>query len=436
MITTQEYQHRRQQLAMQLPPDSIALIPAAGEVLRNADTHYRFRQDSDFYYLTGFQEPDALLLITSGKNSESILFNHAKDPEVELWTGKRLGQSNAVTALGISQAFSLQETDSILAESLAAKEAIYYPVGRYPQWERRIFDAWLQVKAQVRRGVKAPQAVYDLAPILGELRLFKSPAELALMRKAASISVAGHTRAMQRSRQLQYEYELEAEIVYALTQQGCRAVAYDSIVAAGNNACILHYTSNDQPLNPRDLVLIDAGGEYQNYAADITRTFPVQGRFTGEQRAIYELVYKAQQAGIQQVKPGIPWNVIQETVVQVLTEGLVALDILNGSIDGLIEQGAYKPFYMHNSGHWLGLDVHDVGQYKIDGAWRPLSPHMVLTVEPGLYIHDQMINVHPRWHGIGVRIEDDIVVTNDGHENLTQALPRDPDEIEAVVQGG
>lgn len=432
MVTQKEYQARRRELASRLPVDSIAVIPAASEVLRNGDSHYRFRQDSDFYYLTGFNEPDALLLISAGT---SILFNRPRNPAEEQWTGMRLGQDGACKALGVDAAYSIAELKARLPELLMDKQAIYYAIGQRPVWAKQILDAWQVVKKQGRRGVSAPEAFCDLAPILGELRLFKSQAEIDLMQRAAHISVAAHQRAMRACSEASHEYQLEAEILYEFSRQGCRSVAYDSIVAGGSNACILHYTENNKPLQSGDLVLIDAGGEFENYAADITRTFPINGRFSPEQRLIYELVLRAQKAGIAHVKLGCLWDEIQRTIVEILTAGLVELGLLRGSIDELLEREAYKAFYMHQSGHWLGLDVHDCGRYKLDGKWRQLEPGMVLTVEPGLYIPSDFDGVDRRWRGIGVRIEDDIHVTPDGYKNLSGDLAVEVDDLEALIRG-
>ena len=435
MITKNEYQARRQKVASLLPPSSIAVIPAAGEFIRNGDSHYRFRQDSDFYYLTGFHEPDALLVIMSGDTGECILFNRPKDPTQEQWTGTRLGQEGACDTLGVNAAYSIESLDDRLPELLAGKKALYSLIGRYPAWEKRVMAAWKRVKGQQRRGVDAPEAFCDLSSVLSEMRLFKSQAEIALMRRAASISVAAHQRAMRLCPEATYEYELEAELIHEFFRQGCRYVAYDSIVAGGSRACVLHYNDNNQRLEPGSLVLIDAGGEFENYAADITRTFPINGRFTTEQRLIYELVLRAQKAAIACVRPGCRWDEPQRVIIEILTQGLVELGILHGSVDDLIAQGAYRPFYMHQSGHWLGLDVHDVGAYKSAGQWRALASDMVLTVEPGLYISPQIPGVDPRWQGIGVRIEDDILVTPEGSDNLSGALAVDVDAIEALIRG-
>jgi Xaa-Pro aminopeptidase len=436
MISINEYQNRRRRLAIQLPENSIALIPAATEAVRNGDAHYRFRQDSDFYYLTGFNEPDAVLLIGSGKSGTSVLFNRPRNFAEEQWTGQRLGQEDACTQLGIDDAYPLDRLRTKLPELLTDKKMLFYPIGRYPAWDTLIMDTWKMIKTQSRRGMNPPDALGDVAPLLGEMRLFKSEAELCLMREAARITVAAHQRAMRACRHSHVEYELEAEIIHELTRQGCRNVAYDSIVAAGNNACVLHYTDNNQALRSGDLVLIDAGGEFQNYAADVTRTFPINGRFNVEQKLIYELVLASQKAGLDRIRPGCLWDDVQQAVVHVLTSGLIDLGLLRGSLDDLIATAAYKPFYMHRSGHWLGLDVHDVGRYKnVDENWRKLESGMVLTVEPGLYIHPSIQGIDSRWHGIGVRIEDDIHVTKTGYENLTAALAVNVDEIEALVCG-
>lgn len=433
MIMLEEYAIRRKNLADRLPKNSIALIASADEILRNGDSHYRFRQNSDFFYLTGFNEPEACLIILS--EGTCILFNRPRNQAQEQWTGKRLGNEDAATTLKINASYPIEALATELPKLLAEKSAVLYRVGRDDFSQTHVFQALESVKALQRRGVKAPNTIEDLEPLISEMRLFKSPAECALMRKAATISVEAHLRAMYIAKDAQYEYELEAEITHTFLRHGCRASAYDSIVASGKNACILHYTDNNQPLNPNALILIDAGGEYGNYAADITRTFPKNGQFTPHQRDIYALVLKAQKAGIAAIKPGLPWNIIQTTIVRILTEGLCKLGLLTQDVETCITEELYRPFYMHNSGHWLGLDVHDCGAYKIDGQWRPLEPGMVLTVEPGLYIPNNLEGVDSRYWNIGVRIEDDILVTHDGHENLTGALPVEIEDIEALMRG-
>lgn len=433
MISQEEYQARRKALACRLPKDSIALIPAAKEILRNGDAHYRFRQDSYFYYLTGFNEPEALLVITS--ENQTLLFNRPRDPLQEQWVGKRLGQEGALTELKMDKAFAYSELGAQLPSLLVGKSAVYYTLTRHLELDELLLQSINKAKQQVRRGVKAPEALCDLEPLLSEMRLFKSEAEIKLMRHAAQISVDAHKRAMRLCSQLKYEYQLEAELIHELGRQGCRNLAYDPIIGGGENACVLHYTDNNKPLPAGELVLIDAGGEYEGYAADITRTFPINGRFTPDQRRIYDLVLKAQKAGIAAIKPGLPWYGVQQIILRILTEGLCQLGLLQGELDDLLAQEAYKPFYMHQSGHWLGLDVHDCGVYKINNEWRPFEPGMVLTVEPGLYIKAGMEGVDRRWWGIGVRIEDDVLVTPTGHDVLTASLPVDAELIEALMRG-
>lgn len=435
MISQQDYKNRRAQLAAALPADSIAFIPAASEVLRNGDAIYRFRQNSHFLYLTGFEEPDAVLVISSGKDGQSTLFNRPRNPAEEQWTGKRLGQEGALDQLGLQAAYAIEDLDTRLPELLAGKSSVYYALGQHPALEKKIMQGLQRLKSQIRRGVKAPSSLNDLDPIVSEMRLIKSDGEIALMRQAAKASVAAHLRAIRFCSPTKNEYDLEAELFHEFIRHGCRNAAYDPIIGGGENACVLHYTDNNKPLQAGDLVLIDAGCEYQGYAADITRTFPVNGKFSPEQKSIYELVLKAQQAGIDVIKPGVLWNRVQQVILEVLTQGLCELGLLQGSVPDLIAKEAYKPFYMHNSGHWLGLDVHDCGSYKIEQAWRPFEPGMVLTVEPGLYISSGTPGVDKRWWGIGVRIEDDVLVTKSGHEVLTAELPVALDEIEALMRG-
>lgn len=433
MITQQEYLARRKKLANQLPPDSVALVFSAPECLRNGDAHYRFRQESNFYYLTGFREPDAALIILAGQEAQSILFNRQRDPSAEQWSGLRLGQEGALKELHMDIAYPIEQLEQKLPEYLAGKNAVYFIFS--PPAELSVMKALRSVKEQNRQGVKAPEVLCDLEPVLAQMRLIKSEAELNLMRQAARLSVEAHSRLMQCCSKMNYEYQLEAEFLHELTRNSCRSTAYDSIIASGERACILHYTENNQPLDSGSLVLIDAGGEYDLYAADISRTFPVNGVFSPDQRSLYELVLKAQKAGIAVIKPGVAWNSIQEVMVRILTAGLCDLGILKGSVEALISSQAYKPFYMHNSGHWLGLDVHDAGSYKIGDAWRLLEPGMVLTVEPGLYIQAGTPGVEKRWWGMGIRIEDDVLVTQSANEVLTAALPVEVDDIEALMRG-
>ena len=430
MISSEEYQKRRRLLTKMLPAGSVAIIGAASEVLRNGDAHYRFRQDSNFYYLTGFSEPDSLLVLMA--NGESYLFSLPKDPAKELWTGARLGQDAAKQKFNLSEAFPLDMLNTILPSLLIDKSAIYY-VFSNQNTQSIIQMAVTNLKSQARRGQNFISGYFDLEPIIGELRLFKSEAEIGLIQQAVNITVLAHKRAMQVARRKTFEYELEAELIYEFYRHGARYTAYDSIVAAGSSACTLHYTDNNQALNKGDLVLIDAGAEYENYAADITRTFPVTGHFSDEQRKLYQLVLDSQQAAIACIKPGIAFGEIQATIVKYLTEGLWELGILKGNLEDLIQNKAYIPFYMHNSGHWLGLDVHDSGKYTENSKSRLLEENMVLTVEPGLYISESISKIDKRWLGIGIRIEDDIVVTKDGCRVLSEALPSKLDEIEALM---
>ena len=410
---------------MALPINTVAIIPAATERIRNGDAHYRFRQSSDFYYLTGFNEAEAVLLIESGENSRCYLFNRSKDPKQEQWTGARMGQHAAVDILGVSAAYPITALDKKLPDMLNGCQKIYIASGSDHKLCESILSAWHQ-----------GYELLSLAEILHPMRLIKDPLEVTAMKNAARLSVAGHLGAMRACKKLKYEYELEAELIYEFTRQGARSVAYDSIVACGENACILHYTDNNKPLRAGELVLVDAAGEYENYAADITRTYPVSGRFTPEQKDIYELVLQAQKTGIQCVRPGGAWQDIQQAIVLTLTEGLVDLKLLTGNVQDLIATSAYRKYYMHNSGHWLGLDVHDAGSYQNpDGSSLTFAPGMVLTVEPGLYLSSSHPELPVAFQGIGVRIEDDILVTEHGCENLTGALPVEITDIEALICG-
>jgi Xaa-Pro aminopeptidase len=425
------YVARRAALAQQLPQGSLAIIIAAKEHFRNGDAHYPFRQNSHFYYLTGFDEPDAILLVTA--EGESIIFTRPRNAAEEQWTGERLGPERACSQLKVTAAYSISDWEERLPEWISHRHAIYYPRGESEQLERDLLRSWHKVKGQSRRGIALPEVFCDILPLLGEMRLIKDAQELNFMREAARISIAGHQRLAKACFSATYEYELEAEFLYEINRLGCRSVAYTPIVAAGSNACVLHYTANNAAMKAGDLVLVDAGGEFAGYAADITRVMPVNGRFSAEQRAIYDCVYQAQQAALALVKSGCPWHYLQQTIVNVITQGLMDLNILSGEIDGLIEREAYKPYYMHQSGHWLGLDVHDVGVYRTAGKWRLLQPNMCLTVEPGIYIAPHL-DVDPRWHGIGIRIEDDVVVTEHGFELLSSGFSAEADEIEAFMR--
>lgn len=434
MIKMTEYAKRRNQLMKKIGPTGILILFAASEVARNGDAIYPFRQNSDFYYLTGFDEPEAVLILApKRKEGEYILFNRVRDKDREIWDGPREGQEGVRENYLVDQAFPIAELESRLPELLIGREEIHYQLGLNAAFDQVIMNSLNKIRSKIRGGMQPPIAFVDITSSVHEMRLFKSPAEIAVMRKAVNITVDAHLAAMRACRVGMYEYELEAELMYQFQKQGARFPAYNSIVGAGRNTCILHYTSNHNKIADGDLVLIDAGAEYQNYAADITRTFPANGRFSGEQRAIYELVLASQQAAIKAAKPGVSFPAMQQVIVKILTQGLMDLGILKGRLDDLIEKQAYFPFYMHRSGHWLGLDVHDVGYYSINNKWRTLQSGMVLTIEPGLYISADIKGVHKRWHNIGVRIEDDVLITKNGRDVLSEAVPKTVADIESIM---
>lgn len=435
-ISRAEFARRRRHLMSMMEKHSIAILPAATEVTRSRDTEYPFRQDSDFLYLTGFNEPDAVLVLLPGrKQGQVILFCRDRDPERELWDGRRAGPDGAVADFGVDDAFPIGDIDDILPGLIEGRQRIYHSMGHNDAFDRRVMSWVNQIRAQVRSGAMPPGDFTDLSFLLHEQRLIKSAQELRIMGKAGEISARAHVRAMQTCRPGRWEYQLESAILHEFADHGARYPAYNSIVGSGDNACILHYTENDAQMKDGDLVLIDAGCEYQGYAADITRTFPVNGRFSHEQRAIYDLVLKAQRAAIRKVKPGGAWNQPHDATVKVITRGLIELGLLKGSERALIKSEAYREFYMHRAGHWLGIDVHDVGDYQVGGKWRQLEPGMVLTIEPGIYISPNNTRVPKKWRGIGVRIEDDVAVTKEGNQVLTAAVPKDADAIEALMAG-
>jgi len=428
------HQARRQRVLAQMG-EGVMVIATAPEAHRNRDTHYPYRHDSYFHYLSGFTEPEAVVVLIAGQEPRSILFCREKDAEREIWDGFRHGPEAAREVFGFDEARPIAELDEGMPALLENQAVLHYAMGHNTAWDNRVMG-WLNaVRAKARTGVKAPAQLMDARRLLDEMRLFKDADELARMRRAAVISAAAHRRAMAACRPGMHEFEVEAELLYEFRRGGAEAPAYTSIVAGGANACILHYVANDRPLRDGDLLLIDAGAEYASYAADITRTFPVNGRFSGAQRDAYEVVLAAQAAAIEQVRPGLAWNAYHDAAVRVLTQGMVDLKLLQGEVDGLIEQEAYKRFYMHRTGHWLGLDVHDAGEYKLDGDWRPLQPGMTLTVEPGLYLRPAD-DVPDALHNIGIRIEDDVLVTEAGCEILTLAAPKTVAEIEEVMGHG
>ena len=428
------HRRRRQALARSMGR-GIAVVSTAPERLRNRDAHFPFRFDSYFHYLTGFPEPEAVVVVVAGEDTpKSLLFCRDKDLEREIWDGFRYGPDAARETFGFDQAHSYSKLDEMIPGLLADQPALFCDVGENSEWDARIIG-WLNaVRAQVRTGISAPGEIRDVRKLLDEMRLIKDETELATMRRAASISAAAHRRAMQAARGGRFEYEIEAELLHEFRSRGAQAPAYTSIVAGGANACVLHYVANDAQLRDGDLLLIDAGCELDGYASDITRTFPVGGRFSGPQRELYELVLAAQAAAIGEVRPGRVWQDPHDAAVKVLVQGFVDLGLCQGSVDGVLESGDYRRFYMHRTGHWLGMDVHDCGDYKRDGQWRALAPGMVLTVEPGCYVRPGE-GVPERFWNIGIRIEDDAVVTAAGCEIITAEVPKTVADIERLMQG-
>ncbi len=430
-----EFKKRRQLLMQQVGKGNIALIASAFNQTRNRDVEFPFRQDSDFYYLTGFNEADSLAIFIPGREQgEYILFCREFDEKKALWEGTHAGLEGATKHYGADDSFPINDIDDILPGMLENKAKVYYPMGRDGELDHQILEWISYLKKQSRNGINAPGELVSLEHILHEMRLFKSTAELKLMRRAADVSCKAHKRAMQQCKPGFYEYQIEAELMHQFISDGLRYVAYTSIVAGGKNACVLHYINNKDKLKKGDLLLIDAGAECDHYASDITRTFPVSGKFNSAQRQLYQLVLDAQYAAIEQIRPGIPWNKAHDVSVEVLTTGLVELGLLKGRVSKLIKDEKYKQFYMHRIGHWLGMDVHDVGDYKLDNEWRLLEPGMVLTIEPGLYIPVNCTKVDAKWRGIGIRIEDDLLVTKTGHEVLTNTVPKEINEIEDLMQ--
>jgi Xaa-Pro aminopeptidase len=429
----QEFARRRRELMRMMGEGAIAIVPAAREKIRNRDTHYPFRQDSDFHYLTGFPEPDAVAVLVPGReHAEYILFCRDRDPVMETWNGRRAGPEGATRDYGADDAFPVGDIDDILPGLMERCSRVFYTMGAYPEFDKQIIGWVNQLRAQYRTGMQSPQEFVALDHLLHDMRLYKSRGEAEAMRAAALVSVSAHERAMRVCRPGMNEAELEAEFLHEFRRHG-GTQAYSPIVGGGENGCILHYIENNRSLKDGDLVLIDAACELDCYASDITRTFPVNGRYSPEQRAIYDIVLKAQLAAIDQARPGKHWNAPHEEAVKVITAGLVKLGLLKGSVPKLIKDEAYKTYYMHRTGHWLGLDVHDVGDYKVGEEWRELEAGMVLTVEPGIYIAPGTKGAPKRFQGIGVRIEDDVLVTDGEPDVLTGRLIKDADAIEAFM---
>ncbi len=433
MFNSNEFKARRQKLIPTMG-DGIAIIPTSPELIRNRDSHYSYRFDSYFYYLTGFKEPEAVLVIIAGVEPQSILFCRDKDIEREIWDGFRYGADAAKAEFGFEQAYSISQLDELMPKLLANQSKLFYSLGAETAWDARV-TAWLnQVKAQARSGVSAPDEILDVRKLLDEMRLYKSAYEIDVMRGSAKIAASAHKRAMQKVRAGKMEYEIEAEFLHEFYRFGAQAPAYTSIVAGGANACTLHYVANNATLKEGDLLLIDAGCELDGYASDITRTFPVSGQFSAAQKDVYELVLAAQAAAIAQVKPQSHWNAPHEAALDVLVQGFIDMKLCQGSKDAVLESGAYRQFYMHRTGHWLGLDVHDAGEYKDKhGNWRTLDAGMTLTVEPGCYIRPAD-NVPEHFWNIGIRIEDDALVTASGCEIITADAPKTVADIEALMR--
>jgi len=433
-VDRREFARRRKRVMQSMDERSIAIVPTAPVRPRNRDVEFPYRPDSDFYYLTGFEEPEAVAALVPGRGQgEYILFCRERDPELEQWNGHRAGLEGACERYGADDAFPIGDIDDILPGMIENRSAVYYAMGCYPEFDQHVLGWVNRVRERSRAGVSAPGEFVALDHMVHDMRLFKSGAEARAMRKAGEVSALAHVRAMRACRPGMRELEIEAEILHEFMQHGVRSSAYPSIVAGGPNACILHYVDNRETLRDGDLLLIDAGAEYDYYAGDITRTFPVNGKFSAEQRAIYELVLAAQAAAIEKVQPGNHWNEPHEAAVEVMVDGLIELGLLKGRRSNVLAKERYRKFYMHRTGHWLGMDVHDVGDYKIEGEWRVLEPGMVTTIEPGLYILGDDPGVARRWWNIGVRIEDDVLVTKDGHEILTSGVPKAVDEVEALV---
>lgn len=428
-----EFLRRRQALLAKMAPASAALIFAAPEVTRSADSEYPYRQNSDFWYFTGFNEPEAVLVLIKSDetHNHSVLFNRLRDKTAEIWFGRRLGQEAAPEKLGVDRALAFSEIDEQLQQLLNGLDVVYHAQGEHAYADTIVFAALDKLRRGSRQNLAAPATLTDWRPWVHEQRLFKSEEEIVAMRRAGEITALGHTRAMEKCRPGMFEYQLEGEILHEFNRHGARFPSYNTIVGSGENGCILHYTENESQMRDGDLVLIDAGCEYKGYAGDITRTFPVNGKFSAPQRAIYDIVLESLETALQLYRPGTSMQEVTTQVVRIMVNGLVNLGILKGDVDQLITDNAHRPFFMHGLSHWLGLDVHDVGHYGKDRS-RLLEPGMVITVEPGLYIAPDA-DVPAEYRGIGIRIEDDILITADGNENLTASVVKSADDIEALM---
>ncbi len=433
MIRQKEYLKRRLELMRRVGEGSVVIVRASGERIRNNDVQYPFRQNSDFLYLTGYREPDAMLvLLPEAKGGRTIMFCRERDPKREMWDGPRAGLEGAMADYGADEAFDIEEATQRLPEMLQGKERIYYDLGQDHDFDQRLIGWMSEFRGKPRRTFHAPDEIIGLDHMLHDMRLYKSRAELSAMRRAARVAGEAHERAMRACRPGMNEADIHAELLHTFTRHQCEA-SYQPIVGGGANACILHYIANRSELNDGDLLLIDAGAEYDGYASDITRTFPVNGRFTARQRDLYELVLVAQSAAIDTVQQGRQWDDVHRAAVEVVTRGMLDLGILKGNFDQVMEEETFKAFYVHNTGHWLGLDVHDVGDYQVDGHSRELEPGMVLTVEPGIYIGPDEEGVDEGWRGLGIRIEDDVAVTREAPEVLSASVPKSIDDVEQLM---
>ncbi|CAM7710352.1 Xaa-Pro aminopeptidase [Lelliottia nimipressuralis] len=432
-MTQQEFLRRRQALLAHMQPGSAALIFAAPEATRSNDSEYPYRQSSDFWYFTGFNEPEAVLVLikSDDTHNHSVLFNRVRDLTAEIWFGRRLGQDAAPEKLGVERALAFSEINEQLYQLLNGLDVVYHAQGEYAYADELVFAALDKLRKGSRQNLSAPASLTDWRPIVHEMRLFKSPEELDVMRRAGEISALAHTRAMEKCRPGMFEYQLEGEILHEFNRHGARFPSYNTIVGGGENGCILHYTENESELRDGDLVLIDAGCEYRGYAGDITRTFPVNGKFSPAQRAVYDIVLESLETALTLFRPGTSIQDVTGSVIRIMVNGLVKLGVMKGDVEELIADNAHRAFFMHGLSHWLGLDVHDVGGYGPDRS-RTLEPGMVLTVEPGLYIAPDA-DVPAEYRGIGIRIEDDIVITENGNENLTASVVKKADEIEALM---
>ena len=428
-----EFERRRSQLMRLIGTDGIAILPAAPTRQRNNDVHYNYRQDSDFYYLTGLNEPEAVAVLIPGREqAEYILFLRERDPEREIWDGKRAGPAGAIKEFRADDAFPIDDIDDILPGLLERRSRVFYTMGLNQEFDQHVVSWVNTLRSQARTGAHPPQEFVSLDHVLHDMRLFKSRSEVTLMRRSGEIAAGAHVRAMRFCRPGRMEYEVMAELLHEFNRHGAD-ISYHPIVGSGANSCILHYSENNARMHEGDLLLVDAGCEYGFYASDITRTYPVSGKFTQAQREIYEVVLQAQHAAIEQVRPGNHWNAPHDAAVRAITQGLKRLGLLKGSLPSLIRSGAYRRFFMHRTGHWLGMDVHDVGDYKVGDEWRVFEPGMALTVEPGIYIAAGSRGIPRKFWNVGIRIEDDVVVTRSGCEVLTAGVPTDADAIEALM---